>query len=389
MLVAVNRLMRAEGQAGPDLLAHPRPRRAGHRRRRGAARRPQPRAGAPGADGDGAARAAGARGARRRRRRLPGAPSAWSLGFALGPRVNAGGRIGAADLGARLLATADPHEAAALAERLDRLNAERSEIEAGVLAAAMAQAAARGADGPLVWAAGDGLAPGRRRHRRGAAQGGLRPAGGGDRLRRRRGQGLGALGRRASTSAPRWRGSTREGLIGRGGGHRMAAGLSARAGPARAGDGPARRRCWPRAGAGADPARRPAARRAGRARRARRWSSPSAIAAAGPYGAGAPAPRLAVSARLAGGRPVGAGHLALALVDRAGGRLDAVAFRAAGDAARRLPRRPRRRRRASRRAARARGVRRAGARQAARRGRGAGVSGGEAGSIRLTAQADV
>ena len=54
------------------------------------------------------------------------------------------------------------------------------------------------------------------------------------------------------------------------------------------------------------------------------------IAAAGPYGAAAPAPRLAVPARLAGVRPVGTGHLALALVDRAGGRLDAVAFRAAG-----------------------------------------------------------
>jgi single-stranded-DNA-specific exonuclease len=56
------------------------------------------------------------------------------------------------------------------------------------------------------------------------------------------------------------------------------------------------------------------------------------IAAAGPYGAGAPAPRLAVSARLAGVRRIGSNHLALALADRAGGRLDAVAFRAADDA---------------------------------------------------------
>jgi single-stranded-DNA-specific exonuclease len=56
----------------------------------------------------------------------------------------------------------------------------------------------------------------------------------------------------------------------------------------------------------------------------------ASIAEAGPYGAAAPAPRLAVSARLAGVRPIGTGHLALALSDRAGGRLDAVAFRAAG-----------------------------------------------------------
>ena len=59
----------------------------------------------------------------------------------LGPRVNAGGRIGVADLGARLLATDDPHEAAALAARLHGLNAERREIEAAVRVEAEAQAA--------------------------------------------------------------------------------------------------------------------------------------------------------------------------------------------------------------------------------------------------------
>ena len=53
------------------------------------------------------------------------------------------------------------------------------------------------------------------------------------------------------------------------------------------------------------------------------------IAAAGPYGAGSPAPRLALAAaRIAGARRVGDGHLALALADGAGGRLEAVAFRA-------------------------------------------------------------
>ncbi|NNK65975.1 MAG: single-stranded-DNA-specific exonuclease RecJ, partial [Rhodobacteraceae bacterium] len=92
--------------------------------------------------------------------RLDRAPTAHHLGFVLGPRVNAGGRIGAADLGARLLATDDPHEAAALAERLDTLNTERREIEAAVRAAALEQAETRGLDAPLVWAAGEGWHPG-------------------------------------------------------------------------------------------------------------------------------------------------------------------------------------------------------------------------------------
>lgn len=91
---------------------------------------------------------------------LDAAPTAYHLGFVLGPRVNAGGRIGAADLGARLLSTNDPHEAQALAERLDQLNAERRDIETAVRAAALAQAEDRGLDRALVWASGPGWHPG-------------------------------------------------------------------------------------------------------------------------------------------------------------------------------------------------------------------------------------
>ncbi|MEM9578303.1 MAG: single-stranded-DNA-specific exonuclease RecJ [Pseudomonadota bacterium] len=91
---------------------------------------------------------------------LDTAPTAYHLGFVLGPRVNAGGRIGAADLGARLLATDDPHEAAALSERLESLNKERRDIEAAVRAAATAQAEERGFDRGLVWAAGANWHPG-------------------------------------------------------------------------------------------------------------------------------------------------------------------------------------------------------------------------------------
>ena len=92
--------------------------------------------------------------------RLDSAPRAYHLGYVIGPRINAGGRIGAADMGARLLATRDTAEAEALAARLDLLNTERREIEAAVRASALAQAEARGTDSPLAWAADDGWHPG-------------------------------------------------------------------------------------------------------------------------------------------------------------------------------------------------------------------------------------
>ncbi len=66
-------------------------------------------------------------------------PEAWHLGFVLGPRINAGGRIGDAGLGARLLGTGDPIEAARIAADLDRLNRERQAIEAQAVAEAEAE----------------------------------------------------------------------------------------------------------------------------------------------------------------------------------------------------------------------------------------------------------
>ncbi|ONF96354.1 single-stranded-DNA-specific exonuclease RecJ [Sphingomonas jeddahensis] len=68
--------------------------------------------------------------------RLTRAPTATDLGFALGPRINAGGRVGRADLGVRLLTTRDPAEARAIAAELDQLNEERRAIEAAVQAEA-------------------------------------------------------------------------------------------------------------------------------------------------------------------------------------------------------------------------------------------------------------
>jgi single-stranded-DNA-specific exonuclease len=75
--------------------------------------------------------------------RLTRAPSCSDLGFALGPRINAGGRVGEATLGVRLLTTEDPDEARAIAAQLSALNEERRAIEAAVQEAAEAQIAAQ------------------------------------------------------------------------------------------------------------------------------------------------------------------------------------------------------------------------------------------------------
>ncbi len=95
--------------------------------------------------------------------RLAGPPEPWHLGFMLGPRINAGGRIGRADLGARLLMEADPVEAAQLAGELDHLNRERQVIEQATLAQAEAEAmAALGLEerGAVVVTAAEGWHPG-------------------------------------------------------------------------------------------------------------------------------------------------------------------------------------------------------------------------------------
>jgi single-stranded-DNA-specific exonuclease len=80
--------------------------------------------------------------------RLVKAPSCRDLGFALGPRINAGGRVGKSDLGVRLLTSTDPEEARTIAAELDRLNEERRAIE--MLVCEQAEAQARDQDGPVV-----------------------------------------------------------------------------------------------------------------------------------------------------------------------------------------------------------------------------------------------
>ena len=95
--------------------------------------------------------------------RLSGPPEAWHLGFALGPRINAGGRIGRADLGVRLLLEGDVSEASRIAAELDRLNTERRAIEQMAEAQAEAEALASvGVEdkGAVIVTASEGWHPG-------------------------------------------------------------------------------------------------------------------------------------------------------------------------------------------------------------------------------------
>lgn len=86
-------------------------------------------------------------------------PNASHLGFVFGPRINAGGRIGRAETGARLLASDDPNEVTRLARCLDDWNRERQQIESAVVDGALACVGDPG-DDHLVWAIGEGWNPG-------------------------------------------------------------------------------------------------------------------------------------------------------------------------------------------------------------------------------------
>jgi single-stranded-DNA-specific exonuclease len=93
--------------------------------------------------------------------RIDSKPDAYHAGYVMGPRVNAGGRVGEAGLGARLLATGDAAEAATIAARLDDYNKERQAIEAAVLEAALAEGEIQAEnDVPVIIAASEGWHPG-------------------------------------------------------------------------------------------------------------------------------------------------------------------------------------------------------------------------------------
>lgn len=256
--------------------------------------------------------------------RLERAPQAYHLGYVLGPRVNAGGRIGQADLGARLLAATNPTEAQAMAERLEVLNAERREIEAAVRAAALEQAESRGLDAPLVWAAGEGWHPGvvgivasrlKEHTGRPAVVIGLDGDEG-------KGSGRSVSGVDLGASIQRLAG---EGWLLKGGGHRMAAGLTV-----------ARDQLEEAMARLTDLLEKQGAGQGGAADlRLDGLIMPGAaqvelveqLEAAGPFGQGAPGPRFAMAdVRVGFAKTVGAGHLKLRIDDGLGARLDAIAF---------------------------------------------------------------
>lgn len=256
--------------------------------------------------------------------RMDRAPTAYHLGYLLGPRVNAGGRIGKPDLGARLLATADPHEAQALAERLDALNTERRDIENRVRDAALAQAEARGLDAPLVWAAGEGWHPGvvgivaarlKEMTNRPAIVIGLDGGIGKGSGRSVDGVDLGAAIQLLAA----------EGLLLKGGGHRMAAGLTVatdriEAAMARLAALLARQGAG---AAGPRDLRIDALLMPGAATR----DLVEQIEGAGPFGQGAPAPRFAFAGMaLAHSRRIGETHLKIACSAVSGPSLEAIAF---------------------------------------------------------------
>ncbi|WP_170759141.1 single-stranded-DNA-specific exonuclease RecJ [Ruegeria lacuscaerulensis] len=256
--------------------------------------------------------------------RMDSAPNSYHLGFLLGPRVNAGGRIGQADLGARLLSTDSTHEAEALSQRLDELNTERRDIENAVRAAAMEQAEERGLDAPLVWAAGEGWHPGvvgivASRLKETANRPAIVIGFDGD---EGKGSGRSVSGVDLGASIQRL---TAEGLLVKGGGHKMAAGLTVMRDQLE----PAMERLselLAKQGAGEggpadmklDGTLMPGAANV---------ELIEQIEMAGPFGASAPAPRYALpDLQVRFAKRVGESHLKLSLSDGVGGGLDAIAF---------------------------------------------------------------
>ena len=264
--------------------------------------------------------------------RLSGPPEAWHLGFLLGPRINAGGRIGRADLGARLLMEADPIEAAKIAAELDRLNRERQAIEQETLAQAEAEAmAALGIEekGAVVITAAEGWHPGvvglvaarlKEKYSRPAFAIALEPGGIGT------GSGRSIAGVDIGRAVRR---AVAEGLLVKGGGHAMAAGVTLRKGAL------AQFRAFLEAALSADVAS---------ARRLSGLMIDGAVSAAGanldlvamieragPFGSGNPEPVIALPAHtVTYAEEVGQAHMRVRFKSADGAAVNAIAFRAAG-----------------------------------------------------------
>ncbi|TPI35690.1 single-stranded-DNA-specific exonuclease RecJ [Mesorhizobium sp. B3-1-9] len=254
----------------------------------------------------------------------------FHLSFLIGPRINAGGRIGDAALGSRLLATGDPVEATGIAETLDRLNQERQQMEQEMLAQARAEADAElaGGNGPAVivtasntWHPGIvGLIASRLKDyaRRPAFAIAFNSTGIGTGSGRSvTGFDLGRLVREAAEA----------GLIVKGGGHAMAAGITVER--AKLGE----LRAFFEERAAADVFRlqneESLAIDGALAAEGATIALLDALEKAGPFGAGHIAPVFVLPRhRLADARAIGTNHIRVDLQSQSGGKIQAMAFRA-------------------------------------------------------------
>lgn len=257
-------------------------------------------------------------------------PSAYDLGFLLGPRINAAGRIGHARLAFDLLTTEDVARRESLAEKLNALNAERQEIEAAVQASAVEQIERRGlAKEPVIVVAGEGWHPGvvgvvagrlKEKYDRPAVVIGIL-----DGVGKGSGRSIAGVDLGAAVAAART-----DGVLAAGGGHAMAAGLTVA--PERIEEFSVRlrerlggavsaaladRKTWIDGVLGASAVSATLAKR---------------IDAAGPFGPGNPEPVFVVcDVAVEGARIVGKGHVACTLKSLSGEPVRAIAFRAEGD----------------------------------------------------------
>jgi single-stranded-DNA-specific exonuclease len=262
--------------------------------------------------------------------RLEARPGAFHLGYILGPRINAGGRVGEADLGARLLTTDDWEEAQGIAQTLDRLNAERRAIEGLVLDQAARQAADKAATDPaLVLVSGEGWHEGvlgivasrlKDTYRRPTFVLGAK-----DGIAKGSGRSIPGVDLGAAVTAAR-----QAGILQNGGGHAMAAGLTVAADRVTELEAFLTARLAPEvAGAPArDQLNLDGALQVGAATR----ELYDLLETIGPYGAGHPEPRFALAdARVVRADVVGGDHVRVVLSGTSGkGRLKGIAFRAAG-----------------------------------------------------------
>ncbi|TYC90724.1 single-stranded-DNA-specific exonuclease RecJ [Novosphingobium sp. BW1] len=261
--------------------------------------------------------------------RLSRAPTCSDLGFALGPRINAGGRVGESTLGVRLLTTTDPHEAEQIAAQLSHLNDERRAIEQAVQEAAEEQLARQDNRSVLVLAGAGwhpgviGIVAGRIKEKTGKPA--LVIALEADEAGNGKGSGRSIAGVDLGAAII----AAREaGLLVAGGGHAMACGLTI------APDKLDALSDWLDDRLAGDVARAGASQ----AIRLDLALSPGGLTpdlvetldGAGPYGMGWPGPRVAVGpVRVFKADIVGKDHVRLIVGGQDGGRFKAMAFRAA------------------------------------------------------------